>query len=448
MNAIKQFLQELRSFFLLLLTQSFSALGSAMTSFALIVWSYEAHGSALTSALLSVCSYAPYVVMSVFAGALSDKWNKKITMLAADSFAAFCTVAVLVFLQTGKLQVWHLYCLNALNGLMNTVQQPAADVTISLLTPEKYYQRASGMRSFSNSLVSILAPVLATTAMALFGIQAVIAFDLVTFGAAFLTLLFFIQIPKLQQAAECAKETVLQSARSGLRYLRRNRGILDLIFFLAAINFIASIYEAALPAMLLSRSGGGEQALGIVNAVSGVALLVGSVVASALPEPKSRVRVICSTLLFSMSTENFFLAFGRSVPVWCIGAVLGWISIPVMNANLDVLLRRFVPLPMQGRVYSAINTLQFFTIPLGYFAGGILVDRVFEPFMAAQPSEGLLAAVFGTGKGAGAAALFFIIAVGGVLTCIVFKKDKYIWRLEREAYGSFGKRLPMDRDMA
>ena len=83
MNAIKQFLQELRSFFLLLLTQSFSALGSAMTSFALIVWSYEAHGSALTSALLSVCSYAPYVVMSVFAGALSDKWNKKITISTA-----------------------------------------------------------------------------------------------------------------------------------------------------------------------------------------------------------------------------------------------------------------------------------------------------------------------------------------------------------------------------
>ena len=89
-----------------------------------------------------------------------------------------------------------------------------------------------------------------------------------------------------------------------------------------------------------------------------------------------------------------------------------------------------------------------FTIPLGYFAGGILVDQVFEPFMAAQPSEGLLAAVFGTGKGAGAAVLFFIIAVGGVLTCILFKKDKYIWRLESEAHGSFGKRLPMDRDMA
>ena len=376
-------------------------------------------------------SYAPYVIMSIFAGALSDKWSKKATMLVADSLAALCTVFVLVLLQAGRLEVWHLYCLNALNGLMNTVQQPAADVTISLLTPGKYYQKASGMRSFSNSLVTILAPVLATTGMALFGIGAVIAFDLFTFGVAFLTLLFFIKIPTIREAAGRAGETVLQSARSGLRYLRRNRGILHLIFFLAAINFTASIYNAALPAMLLSREGGSEQALGIVNMASGLSLLLGSVIASALPEPKSRVRIICSTLLFSMSTENFFLAFGRSVPVWCIGAVLGWISIPVMNANLDVLLRKTIPLPMQGRVYSARNALQFFTIPLGYLAGGILVDKVFEPFMASQPPGGLLAAVFGAGKGAGAAVLFFIIAMGGMLTCIIFKKDKYIWQLEK-----------------
>lgn len=90
--------------------------------------------------------------------------------------------------------------------------------------------------------------------------------------------------------------------------------------------------------------------------------------------------MICNTLLLSMSTENCLLAFGRSLPVWCLGAVLGWIGIPLMNANLDVVFRQYIPVEMQGRVYSARNTLQFFTIPIGYVAGGYLVDRVFEPF--------------------------------------------------------------------
>lgn len=49
-------------------TQTFSALGSSMTSFALVIWAYEQSGSALSTALLSICSYEPYVLLSIFAG--------------------------------------------------------------------------------------------------------------------------------------------------------------------------------------------------------------------------------------------------------------------------------------------------------------------------------------------------------------------------------------------
>lgn len=431
MKSLKVIIKDIRVFGILWLTQSFSSLGSAMTNFALILWSYQEHESAFTTALLSVCSYAPYVVMSIFAGTLSDKWNKKAIMLVCDSAAAVSTVIIWILLQTNELEIWHLYCLNALNGLMNTIQQPAADVAITLITPKKYYQMASGMRSFSNSLVSILAPVIAGAILSLVGIEAVIAFDLLTFTIAFFFLLFFVKIPKIEEKAE-VKYSVIQSAIEGLDYLKKNRGILDLIFFLAAINFIASIYEAALPAMLLSREGGGEMALGIVNAITGVSMLIGSLFASMLPAPKSRVRVICNSLLISMSTENLFLAFGRSVSVWCLGAVLGWIAIPVMNANMDVLFRTYIPVSIQGRVYSARNTLQFFTIPAGYLLGGALVDKVFEPFMALQPPQGLFAALFGTGKGSGAALLFFVIALPGIWICMVFRKDVHIWKLEEE----------------
>lgn len=422
--------QELKLFLLLWLTQSFSALGSAMTNFALIIWSYQTEGSALTTALLSVCSYMPYVFMSIFAGALSDRWNKKVTMLVCDTVAACCTVIVLYFLQTDSLQIWHLYCLNAVNGLMNTVQQPASDVTVTLLTPKRYYQKVGGLRAFSNSLVNVLTPVLATAFLAFAGVQAVVWFDLATFSVAFLTLVIFIKIPPTEQQKQ--KESLLRAAQSGLRYLWKNRGILDLILFLAAINLTASIFNAALPALLLSVAGGGQTVLGIINMVSGIAMLVGSVLVSLLPAPKSRVRVICNTLLLSMSTENFFLAFGKSLPVWCAGAVLGWISIPIMSANLDALLRSKIPLAMQGRVYAARNTLQFFTIPLGYGLGGYLVDYVFEPWMAAQVEGSLLLAVFGSGKGSGASLLFFFIAVVGVATCLLFRMDKQIWQLEQE----------------
>ncbi|ADL05716.1 MFS transporter [Lacrimispora saccharolytica] len=428
---LKTNISELRSFLILWITQSFSSLGSAMTNFAVVIWSYQQQGSALTTALLMVCSYGPYVLLSIFAGALSDRWNKKVTMLVSDSFAALCTVSVLLLLITDNLQVWHLYAINTLNGMMNTVQQPASDVAITLLTPEKYYQKVSGMRSFSQSLVTVLTPVLATAILSFTSIHFVILFDLITFAVAFVGLLFFVKIPKLKAQAGARRETVLQSVKTGLQYLGENRGILDLILFLAVINFTASIFSAALPAMLLSRTGGGEIALGMVNTLTGVATILGSLMVTILPPPKSRVRVICNCLLFSMSTENFILAFGRNTPIWCLGAVLGWIFIPVMNANMDVLFRSKIPLEIQGRVYSARNTLQFFTIPLGYLSGGILVDRVFEPFMAVQWPDSLWVLLFGSGKGSGAAMLFFVIGMFGALSCLPFRADRHIWNLEK-----------------
>ena len=424
-------MKALKGFLILLLTQAFSALGSSMTSFALVIWSYQQQGSALKTALLTVCSYAPYVLVSIFAGAISDRWKKKSIMLVCDTFAALCTMITAVLLCTGQLCIWYLYLLNALNGLMNTFQQPASDVTITLLTPKAHYQLASGLRSLSNSLCNMLAPALAAALLTLAGIETVILFDLLTFAVAFLSLLFLIKIPEISSEKK-ERESVLKMAGSGLVYLHENPGILHLILFLAAINFSASVYNAAFPAMLLSREGGGEVVLGVVNSVTGAAMIAGSLLASVWPKPRSRVRVICNTLLLSMGTENFILAFGRSMPVWCMGAVLGWIAIPLMNANLDVVFRQYIPVAMQGRVYSARNTLQFFTIPIGYMAGGFMVDRVFEPLMAVQEQGSILTLLFGSGKGSGAAFLFAILWMIGIATCLIFRRDRHIWALEEE----------------
>lgn len=424
-------LKELHTFIILYITQTFSGLGSAMTSYALVIWSYEQQGSALVTSLLMVCSYAPYVILSIFAGALSDRWNKKKVMLVCDSIAAMGTVAILILLRTDHLRIWHLYLMNALNGLMNTVQQPASEVAVTRILPKKYYQKVGALGYFSRSLNSILTPIIATAILAMTGINFIIGFDLLTFLVAFCSLLFFIKIPEDNSDID-KKETLLQASKKGVEYLKNNKGIRDLIFFLAAINLTASMYQAAFPAMMLSRNGGSEIALGMVNATIGITTLVGSIFASLLKAPKSRVKVICNTLLFSMSFENFILALGRSTPIWCLGGFLGWILIPVMSTNLEAIMRLKVPAELQGRVFSARNTLQFFTIPVGYFAGGILVDKVFEPLMSRVDSDNILIALFGSGKGSGAAFLFFILAFSGIATCLYFRRDHNIWELEKE----------------
>ena len=417
--------------------QALSALGTAMTSFALIVWSYQQQGSALRSALLSVCSYAPYVALSLFAGALCDRWDKRRTMLVCDALAALGTLTALALLQAGRLALWHLYALNAFGGLMNAFQSPASSAAASLLAPREQYQRVGAVQSFSNSLIAILSPALATALLAFGGLRLVMIADLSTFAAAFLSLLLFIRIPRLPETGE--KQDLRGSVKAGLVWLWGHLGVLHLILFLAAINLTASMYNAALPAMVLSRPAGGETALGLINACAGLANVAGSVIVFWAPQPKSRVRVVCNALLVSMGTENLLLALGRSGPVWYLGALLGWLAIPLMNANMNALLRSHIPLEMQGRVYAARNALQFFTIPLGYLLGGFLVDGVFEPLTASLGPSSPLIRLLGPGKGSGAALLFLLLWLLGLLTCLLVRKDRQIWALDLQTEESDGR---------
>ena len=226
---MKNNIKELKTFLVLWSTQSLSQLGSAMTGFALTLWLYEKTGSALQTALLAVCSYAPYVVMSIFAGALSDRWDKKKVMLVCDTLAACCSVAVLILLKADLLLPVHMYILNALTGLMNTVQQPASDVAMTMITPKKYYQKTSGLRSFSSSLVTILNPVFATALYAFAGMDIVIYVDLATFTIAFLALLFGVKLSMPEQKEEAGQESFLETVKAGLVCLKENELVLVLI---------------------------------------------------------------------------------------------------------------------------------------------------------------------------------------------------------------------------
>ena len=414
------------NFILLWATQTLSRLGSSLTPFALILWAYDKTGSALSTALLTVSSYVPYILLSLPVGTLTDRMNKKRLMLISDTAAAICTLTILFVWLSGNLELWHLYLVNAITGTAQTFQQPASEVATTLVTPEDKYQKAGSLNALAYSVINMASPVIATALYSVGGLTLVIIVDLSTFTVAFLSLLLFVKIPEMKSEKR-EDSHIMMDLKEALCFLRTNMGILQVILFLAAINFVASIYDAALPAMILSFES--ESILAAVQSTAGIAMIIGSAIATIMPAPKSRVKIIIISLFISMSTENFMLAFFRNPIMWCLGAFLGWLCIPVMNTNLDALMRSNIPSGIQGRVYSARNMLQFFTIPLGYLAGGFLVDTVFEPFMS-DKSNTVLNQLFGTGKGSGSAFLFAVIGVTGVLVCIVFSRLGNMRKLE------------------
>ena len=437
----------LTSFIILWISQSISELGSAMTSYALVLWAYQQKGTAMSTASMAFFSYLPYVLISFAAGTLADRWKKKNIMLVCDTIAAAGSGTIFLLLCTNSLQLWHLYLINLLIGCMNAFQQPASMVAVTLLTPKKYYSNVSGMQAMSASCVSILQPALATALMAFGGIQTVLAADLISFAVAFLTLAFLIHIPEIpteipeapteipeaSTVKKAKKEGFWQDSMEGIRYLRKRRGIWKMILFFALVNLLASMGgNALMPALILSRTANNTKILGAVSACLGFGTLCGGLLATLAKLPGSRRKTIFWSCGISFLACDVLWSVGRNQTMWSLAAFLGNFPLPLLNAGMSSVMREQIPVEMQGRIFSTQATFQFFTIPAGYLLGGILADYIFEPWMAySSPTQSRISLLVGSGKGSGIALIFLLTGLTGFCINMAALKDRDYLELDR-----------------
>ena len=419
----------LKGFLLFWSSQAVSSLGTAMTEYALIVWAYRQEGTASSITLLTLCSFAPTILFRFVAGAIADRWDKKRIMLAADLFAACGTFSVCLLYAFSALRVWHLYLINILLSFMNAFQEPAAFVATSLLVPKEHYTRVSGLQGFSGAAVSILAPALGAALLAFGGLEAVLICDLCSFFAAFIVLLLFIRIPKIEGKAEEQKEPFRKTCAEGFRFLRRHTVLLRLILFMTCVNLLAKMSNDGLMSpFVLARTGDDQQILGLVQSCVALGVMAGSLVVAWMKPVKNRLRLIgvSTALVFS---GNIFQSLSRHPAVWCAAAFGAYAMAAVMNAHMTAFMREQIPLEMQGRVFSAESTLKNCAIPFGLFLGGLLADRVSGSLMMSDSSlSRWLIPFFGKGMGSGIAVQFFIMGVLGIILCLAWLKMSYDFR--------------------
>ena len=401
-----------------------------MTEYALIVWVYRQEGTALSIALLTLCSFAPTILFRFAAGAIADRWDKKRIMLTADLFAACGTFSVCLLYSFSALRVWHLYLINILLSVMNAFQESAAFVATSLLVPKEQYARVSGLQGFSGAAVSILAPALGAGLLAFGGLKVVLICDLCSFFAAFIVLLLFIRIPKIESTEKQQGEPFRKTCAEGFRFLRSHTALLHLILFMTCVNFLAKMSnDGLLSPFVLARTDDKQQVLGAVQSFAALGVMAGSLIVTWMKPVKNRLKLISvsTALVFS---GNIVQGLSQHTSVWCAAAFGSYAMAAVMNAHMSVFMREQIPLELQGRVFSAESTLKNCAIPLGLFLGGALADHAFEPLMVSDsPLQRCLLPLFGEGIGAGIAVQFFMMGVLGIILCLAWLKKSDDFRV-------------------
>lgn len=422
---MKTILKELNNFISLWVVGAISSLGSAMTSFALVVWAYKHYGTASSIALIAMYASLPSIAFCFIAGTFADHFNKKTLLIVDNGICAIGSLTILILYYGGHFQIWQLYLINAFLSFVNAFSDPAYNVVTTLITPSKYYVKVSGLQTLSSSIVKIISPIIATFVIVYLNMEAIFIFDSVTFIIVIIALLFIVKIPiqnKIQSVKPCFRENFTE----GLNFIFKNKPLFKIILYMGAINFFDSFAgEALMPAMVISKTN--TFVLSAVTSSIGIGSVVGSILVTVLKPPKNHTKVVFWSCLLSYLLCNIPWAIGHSAVVLVIGSILGYITVPFITANMTVIMRTKVPIEMQGRVFSARNTLQYISKPIGLWLGGFFADHFFTPFMSKSSSmQYIFSYLVGSGKASGISLMFLLTGTAGaIISFISLRSDNY-----------------------
>ncbi len=410
--------QGMAAFIVVWIGQLISVLASSMSHFALTLWMYEKTQSATAMGLMQVFFITPFLIMSIPAGVMVDRYNRKLMMMVSDLAAILATGLVFVLYWLGMLEFWHLYIAAALNGLGNTFQWPAYSAAISTMVPKEQLGRANGLMSLMDAGPGVFAPILAGALYPLIGLAGLLTIDIATFFFAIGALLVA-HIPQPPRTAEGAQASgnLLKEAWSGFQYIFARPSLLGLqmVFFFG--NLFSGMAFTIFAPMILSRTGQDSLIYGSVQTIGAAGGILGGVLMSIWAGLKRRQFGV----IFGWALEGVFsimlFGIGRGLPVWGAAMALGGILGALINTSNQAFWQAKVAPDLQGRVFSARRLIAWFTQPIAPIIAGTLADFVLEPAMR---TESALAAAFGwlVGTGPGAGMALLAVLCGALITLV------------------------------
>lgn len=405
-------------FYLLWFGQFVSIFASRMTGFAITLWAWDLTGSATALVLVGFTSFIPRAVLSPIAGALVDRWNRKLIIMLSDFASALSTAFLLIMFLTESIQIWHLYAAALFSGVFGAFQYPAYSAVITTMVPKQHYTRANSMRSIIQSASGVGAPLLAGAFIGILGISGIMIIDLVTFFIAIGILVFiFIPPPKVSEAGEASKGTVWKETVYGFKYVRERPSILGMFLLFTVTNIATGFGYPMQTPMILAKTGNDAAILGVVRSVGSAGFLAGGLLMTAWVGPRRKMDGINVSFILWGLIGAFIFGSSWTLPWWLISAFFMAVFNPIINANFMAILQSKVAPDVQGRIFGVDMLVTTITFPFAQLIAGIMVDNVLEPAMTGGTQLArLFGGMVGTGPGAGVGLMILIAGVVSIAT--------------------------------
>jgi DHA3 family macrolide efflux protein-like MFS transporter len=404
----------MRTFTILVLTQTLSIIGSGISGLAVGIRIYADTGNATPLAVVAFFAMLPRRLFGALAGVLADRYDRRYVMALSDAGQAVATALLLVAFLSGGFRLWHLYATTFLGAAFGIFQMPAFGASVTMLVPDGQRDRANALRQINGPLGAVIAPAIIGAIYGWVGVSGAIAIDLATFAVA-IAVVLSAHIPRPERSAEGTRMrgAIWSEMLGGVRYLWERRALFSFTLYTAAIMLLLGGLSALGTPYILARTGSAT-ALGILTSVTYAGGIAGSVLMTVWGGTRPRIHTIIPTII----VFGVFVALngiGRTALAIGLSSFFGFAATPFILAPTQSLMQTKVAPDVQGRVFAAVDQLVTL-ITLGtYLVAGPLADRVFEPAVGQSGWE-VVAPLVGHGPGAG---MGLMCVIGGSLTVLI-----------------------------
>ena len=343
------------------------------------------NGSALDLGIVTSSSGAPLLLLSLFGGAVSDRFSKRNLLIITQSLSGLIALGVAILTVTDLVQIWHLILAGAASGAVFAFNMPGRQSLIPELVSKEKLSNAVALNSAGMNLNRIIAPGVAGVLVAAIGLGGVYFIVVGCYAFAAFSMLM---VRPTKPPTQSRDASLLNSLWEGLKYARNDPRISSLLILALVPLLLAHPYQALLPVFAKSILGVGSDGLGLLMGVIGVGAVTGTLGLASLSNFKRRGWLMAALLvLFGLA----LVLFARSDILGLSLGALFLVGIGSMgyNALNHTLLLTNTPPELRGRVTSIYMT-SFGIMPVGVFPMTAAADVIGAPNALAIGGIGLV----------------------------------------------------------
>ena len=354
--------------------QMISLMGTAMQSIGQTWLVLALTHSAWQLGLVGAMQALPILLFSVFAGVLVDRWPKRRVLLVTQTVATVQAFLLWVLLATATIQLWHLYILAILLGLMNSLGRPASRAFVVELVGREDLPNAVALNSSLSTLALVVGPGLGGIIIATRGVSMLFLLNALSFLPVIVALALIRSHELYAQAQQRSngdeRQNIWQSLREGINYVWKTPAVLLVILVVGLVLLFGSNFNVVLPLFATDVLHVGATGFGFLSAASGVGALL-SALWLAWSNQKPTIRhVLLGTLVFGIVEAVFAISHIYLLSLVLIASI-GFAEIAFAAYSMTTL-QTITPDHLRGRVISVQVLFFDGSLPLGYLLLGWL----------------------------------------------------------------------------